>query len=358
MEDSHENINSIDKKIRNVLRLGVFQLVFSKFIPAYSACNETVDLAKRLSHPKVAGFVNGVMRSIARSEQPLVLPDKAKEPVEYLSLKYSMSEKIIRKLIPVFGLEETEQFCAACLERPDLYIRVNTLVTDPDTLLQSLIKQGFEAEKSAAEEAVLKLKSASGLFDTPEFNRGAFVVMDESKWKEYIPFDGPVHKTGKDFAQGFFHYWSGLDSNVFFDIPDGVFALCREIIKGNILPEKLNEDQKYLFSIAIEKKLFIKEGDNFKQNYYFIRHGELKQIEQLAYEFYPVAQEFFNKAYKLVLDEYKTTVPKHLHWQMGNFLSNHLGNFVTCSLYEGVRSGILSTPDESNKDWLSLFTAE
>lgn len=177
---SKRSVNSIDKKIRNVLRLGVFQLVFSKFIPAYSACNETVDLAKRLSHPKVAGFVNGVMRSIARSEQPLVLPDKAKEPVEYLSLKYSMSEKIIRKLIPVFGLEETEQFCAACLERPDLYIRVNTLVTDPDTLLQSLIKQGFEAEKSAAEEAVLKLKSASGLFDTPEFNRGAFVVMDES----------------------------------------------------------------------------------------------------------------------------------------------------------------------------------
>jgi RNA polymerase sigma-70 factor (ECF subfamily) len=192
------------------------------------------------------------------------------------------------------------------------------------------------------------------------FNNGWFFDSrkNESKWKEYIPFDGPVHKTGKDFAQGFFHYWSGLDSNVFFDIPDGVFALCREIIKGNILPEKLNEDQKYLFSIAIEKKLFIKEGDNFKQNYYFIRHGELKQIEQLAYEFYPVAQEFFNKAYKLVLDEYKTTVPKHLHWQMGNFLSNHLGNFVTCSLYEGVRSGILSTPDESNKDWLSLFTAE
>ncbi len=188
------------------------------------------------------------------------------------------------------------------------------------------------------------------------YNNGWF--FDSREGKEYIPFDGPVHKTGKDYAQGFFHYWSGLDSNVFFDIPDGVFALCREIIKGNILPEDLNEDQKYLFSIALEKKLYIKDGDSFKQNYYFIGHGELEQFEQIAYEFYPVAKEYFNKAYKLVLDEYKVTVPRHLNWQMGNFLSNHLGNFVTCSLYEGVKSGTLSDPDENNRDWLSLFTAE
>ena len=183
-------------------------------------------------------------------------------------------------------------------------------------------------------------------------NRGS-----NGKWKEYVPFDGPVHKTGKDFAQGFFHNWSGLDSNVFFDIPDGVFALCREIIKGNITPEKLSEDQKYLFSIALEKKLFIKDGDSFKQNYYFIRHNELEQLEQLAYEFYPIAREFFDKSYSLVLDEFEATVPKHLHWQMGNFLSNHLGNFVTCSLYEGMKNGALSIPNE-NKDWLSLFASE
>ena len=59
-----------------------------------------------------------------------------------------------------------------------------------------------------------------------------------------------------------------------------------------------------------------------------------------------------------MLDEYEAAVPKHLHWQMGNFLSNHLGNFVTCSLYVGVKNGILSAPDDNNKDWLSLFASE
>ena len=192
------------------------------------------------------------------------------------------------------------------------------------------------------------------------YNNGCFFDRNEqeAKWKEYVPFDGPVHKTGKDFAQGYFHYWSGLDSNVFFDITDGVFALCRKIIKGTLTPDKLTDEQKYRLSIALEKKLFIKDGDSFRQNYYFVEHKELERLQQLAYEFYPTVQKYFDRAYRLVLDEYKSTIPKHLHWQMGNFLSNHLGNFVTCSLYEGMKNGVLSVPDENNKDWLSLFASE
>lgn len=180
----------------------------------------------------------------------------------------------------------------------------------------------------------------------------------ESEWKEYVPFDGPVHKTNKEFAQGYFHYWSGLDSTMFFDIPDGVFALCREIVKGKLSLDELTEEQKYLFSIAHEKKLFIKEGDNFRQNYYFVGQNEREQLEKLAYELYPKVLKYFDKAYRQVLDEYESAIPRHLHWQMGNFLSKHLNCFITCSLYEGMKNGILSVPDENNRDWLSLFASE
>lgn len=180
----------------------------------------------------------------------------------------------------------------------------------------------------------------------------------DSNWKEYIPFDGPVHKVNKEFAQGYFHYWSGLDSNVFFDIPDGVFALCGEIIKNNIAIKDLSEDQKYLFSIALQKKLFIKDGDIFRQNYFFVEQNSKKMIEKLAYELYPQVKEYFEKAYGLILDQYRADIPEHLHWQMGNFLSNYLNSFVTCSLYEGMERNILSVPDDTNKEWLSLFASE
>lgn len=192
------------------------------------------------------------------------------------------------------------------------------------------------------------------------YKDGCFFDQNEShhEWKEYIPFDGPVHKINKEFAQGFFHHWSGLDSNVFFDIPDGVFALCRELIKNNIQVDSFTDEQKYLFSIAVEKKLFIKEGESFRQNYYFVKRYIWEQIEILSYELYPNVKNYFDKAYSLVLNDYRRFVPNHLHWQMGNFLSNYLGNFITCSLYEGVKNEILSMPDENNKSWLSLFASE
>ena len=191
------------------------------------------------------------------------------------------------------------------------------------------------------------------------YNNGWFSDIDNSTsdWSEYVPFDGPVQKM-KECAQGFFHYWSGLDSNVLFEIPDEVFTLCRDIIKGNISIDSLDDDQKYLFSIAVSKKLFIKDAAEFRQNYYFTDRLSLEKIKRLSYELYGKVKNYFVRAYQLILGEYESTVPKHLHEQMGNFLSNHLGFFVTCSLYEGIKRGVLSKPDENNREWLSLFVSE
>ncbi len=178
------------------------------------------------------------------------------------------------------------------------------------------------------------------------------------KWEIYHVFDGPVHKTDKTFAQGFFHLWSGVDSSVFFGTPDEVFSLCREIIKGKVSIDELNEEEKYLFSIALEKKLFVKTDRGFKQNYYYVDHTERMEIEKIAYDFYNTVSPLIERAWNIVLEEYVSSVPKNLHWQMGNFLANNLNHLVTCSLHCAYKNGDLSEPDETNKEWLSLFASE
>ena len=175
--------------------------------------------------------------------------------------------------------------------------------------------------------------------------------------KEYHYQEGPYHKPDGERAQGFFHYWSG-HGPWFFDIPTGVFALCRDIIKGVKTPDKLNEEDKLLFSHAIENKLFIKTDDGFKLNYCFIGKEQMKFIQSLCADFYDKANVYFKKAWDIITGEFEKTVPKNLHWQMGNLLSNYLNPFVTCSLYEACNKGILSQPDENNKAWLSLFATE
>lgn len=179
-----------------------------------------------------------------------------------------------------------------------------------------------------------------------------------SEWREYIPFDGPVHKTGSDFVQGYYHYWSGLDSNVFFNLPDGIFELCRKIIKGEMHPDTLSDEQKYLFSVAIENNLFVKKDGAFVSNYFFIGSEGRRIVETFSLEFYNVAFPFFKNAWEMVLSEYKSTVPKHLHSQMANFLSNHLSSFVPCSLYVALNTGDISVPEGKGKAWLSLFASE
>ena len=78
----------------------------------------------------------------------------------------------------------------------------------------------------------------------------------------------------------------------------------------------------------------------------------------MAQEFAKSVQDITKGVYDIVLEEYEKTVPKHLRWQMGNFLSNALTILVTCSLYEAERNGILSAHTENNRYWLSLIATE
>ena len=169
--------------------------------------------------------------------------------------------------------------------------------------------------------------------------------------EKYQAYDGPVHKMGKAIATGFFHAWSGVDSRMFFDTPEEVFLLCKDIIMGRTDPRRLEEKQKYLFSIALKRKLFLETPWGFCQNYYFIGHDAHCRLEDMAVELYREVED-------LIRQEFAELVPPHLRWQMGNFLSYKMRWLVTCSLYEASNRGLLSEPDENNRIWLSLYTSE
>ena len=82
--------------IRAILRMGVYQLKYMDHVPDSAVCNEAVKLAKKRGFRNLTGFVNGVLRTIARNMDQIVYPDMQKEPVKALSIRYSMPEWIIR----------------------------------------------------------------------------------------------------------------------------------------------------------------------------------------------------------------------------------------------------------------------
>ena len=88
--------------IRNLLRMSVYQLKYMDSVPDSAVCNEAVKIAQRRGFYNLKGFVNGVLRNIARNLDCVAYPNAEQEPERYLSVMYSVPDWIIRKWLTQF----------------------------------------------------------------------------------------------------------------------------------------------------------------------------------------------------------------------------------------------------------------
>ena len=87
---SKVKVNKQKPVIRNILRMGVYQIKYMSQVPDSAACNEAVKLANKKGFYHLKGFVNGVLRNIARNLENISYPDKKANRIEYFSVIYSM----------------------------------------------------------------------------------------------------------------------------------------------------------------------------------------------------------------------------------------------------------------------------
>ena len=80
---------SMDPDLRAALRIGAYGLLFLDRVPHFAAVDSGVELVKGRGHPQRAGFVNGVLRSIARSGRRSLPPPPRRGDVAALALSQS-----------------------------------------------------------------------------------------------------------------------------------------------------------------------------------------------------------------------------------------------------------------------------
>ena len=66
---SEKKIRHVNPKIRNVLRLGLYELVFDDMTPEFAAIHSNVELAKKNINKRSSSMVNAVMRNVQRLSQ-------------------------------------------------------------------------------------------------------------------------------------------------------------------------------------------------------------------------------------------------------------------------------------------------
>ncbi|MCM1027773.1 MAG: sigma-70 family RNA polymerase sigma factor [Roseburia sp.] len=210
---------------------------------------------------------------------------------------------------------------------------------------------GFDGSVGAGNAGTAATKSRE-----PSRFDGSAGTGNTGEEKAYYEYNGPLYGVGQETcAVCLIHGWSRCGAEEFLEIPGEVFALCGRVAEGKLKVGELEGKEKYLFSIALERKLFVETADGFSQNFFYVAGEEHDAIERMAQDFYEETAEFYEKAYDIILRQYVKSIPPHLYWQMGCILSFKLNYLITCSLDEGLKRGSLCEPDENTGKWLSLY---
>lgn len=178
-KSSKIKLSKIHPAIRDILRLGIYQLVFMDRVPVSAAVNESVKIAKKFGHKGSIGFANGVLRTISRDIEKYSKID-VEDKVKYLSIKYSHPEYLVKKFIKDHGYQFTEDLLISNNSRPLLNIRVNTLKTTKEKLKKVLVDKGYIISEGKYAKDCLIIQNPSRITNLNEFKEGYFTIQDES----------------------------------------------------------------------------------------------------------------------------------------------------------------------------------
>ncbi len=117
-----QKIEEFSPHVKNILRLGTYQLMYLDKIPAYAAINESVEMSKEFGHTGIVSLVNAVLRAVSDNVKDIVYPDQQKNLSQYLSLTYSHPQWLITRWLSRFGEKETIELCKINNQAPPLSI--------------------------------------------------------------------------------------------------------------------------------------------------------------------------------------------------------------------------------------------
>lgn len=168
--------------IRQLMRMSVYQLFYMDAVPDSAVCNEAVRLAGKRHFQSLKGFVNGVLRNIARNKEKIVYPDMEKDWVKGISVRYSMPEFLVRLWEKDYGRERTEEICNALLPVRPVSLRMSEALSEKEQqeLTESWRKKGVVCERHPYLPYAWCCQNMEGVQKLPGFLEGLVTVQDVS----------------------------------------------------------------------------------------------------------------------------------------------------------------------------------
>lgn len=180
---SKVKVNKMKPVIRNILRMGVYQLKYMDSVPDSAVCNEAVKLAKKKGFNNLTGFVNGVLRNISRNIDSIRYPAKSEDKeqeIEYLSIMYSMPGWITEDFYDSYGKAVTKQILEGFLNRNTTTVRCNLSKASIDETVSLLEQDNINVKRNNYLDYALEIENFNTISNIKAFNEGLCQVQDVS----------------------------------------------------------------------------------------------------------------------------------------------------------------------------------
>lgn len=170
-------LKKISPWILNILRMGVYQIIFLDKIPKSAAVNESVNLAKRYGHSSSSNFVNAILRKIEKNDYEEFF--QISDDIERISKTTSMPEWIIKELLKNNNLEIVEQICKNSNIKPKITIRINDLKTNKEEFIKKLEERNINYKETTYKDFLI-LEKIKNIENLDLFKNGFFTIQDIS----------------------------------------------------------------------------------------------------------------------------------------------------------------------------------
>ena len=178
---SNTPIKKIEPGVLNILRLGLFQLIHLDRIPDSAAVHTAVEITKKFSTSRTAGFVNALLRKSAANHSSINFPKFEVDPVAFLTISQSLPDWLVQRWLKRFDKEAIMNLCSTINSIPPITIRINTLKITRKQLILSLENQVERMQPTVvAPDGIKLINPKSAIPGMSTFKKGWFQVQDEA----------------------------------------------------------------------------------------------------------------------------------------------------------------------------------
>tara|TARA_B100000287_G_scaffold61084_1_gene53393 strand:+ start:1445 stop:2764 length:1320 start_codon:yes stop_codon:yes gene_type:complete len=173
---SSRKIRNIQPKLKSILRLGCYDLLYDKIIPDYAAIHSSVELGKNLISKKSGSMVNAVLRNMQRKQ---ARNTKWLKKIESNNIELSCPNWLVKKWRGQFGETNTKKLCESFLKKPPMFLRVDTKQISIKKAIILLNKSAIEVKQYDILNNFLKVLSGQDkVLDNNLFNCGIISIQD------------------------------------------------------------------------------------------------------------------------------------------------------------------------------------